>query len=56
MNGPDEFIDGLEEQMGYFQAEQEFRQIANDETSGPGHDFARGWASAILELTGNNEA
>jgi len=55
MDGSDELIDNLEEQMGYFRVEQEFRQIANDETPGPGHDFSRGLAKAALRvLTGED--
>lgn len=55
MAGSDELIDQLEEQMGYFRVEQEFQQIANDETPGLGHDFARGLAKAALRvLTGEN--
>jgi hypothetical protein len=56
----DGFLDGLEAQMSEF-AEQEqmraaiaeLRRIAADEGSGPGHDFACGWATAALKLTGN---
>lgn len=55
MDGSDHVIDQLEEQMGYFRVEQEFRRIANDETPGPGNDFARGMAkAALLVLAGKD--
>ena len=55
MAGSDELINNLEEQMGYFMVEQEFRQLANDQTPGPGHDFARGMSEAALRvLTGED--
>ena len=54
MAGSNELINQLEEQMGYFRVAQEFREIAADQTPGPGHDFARGWAKAALKLMGND--
>lgn len=55
MDGPDNVIDQLEEQMGYFRVEQEFRRALNDPTPGPGHDFSRGIAKAALRaLTGED--
>jgi hypothetical protein len=58
----DAFFKRLEAQMSDFATEQEqiaeLRELAArdcpDESSGPGREFARAWAAAILKLTGND--
>jgi hypothetical protein len=55
MAGSDELIDQLEEQMAYFRVEQEFREILNNESPGPGYQFARAMAEVGLRaLTGED--